>query len=263
MARVETLPTLTVVAVMPVWSLKALDGDGPVPDDPGLPVRRRRGRGRRRVGGAARHRRWSLPPRPSPARPCASSTMQNPRLPLDLGTCRNWHGLGGNWPLPGQPRIEYVTLRQKLGSVSSTAGQERHDFPVGGTGRYPAGRGPGSACPRGTGPPPWWCAGTGSRPARRRRAGPGAARPQATGASEIRRSSVHEVPGHGHRHQGVVDPVHHEHGRRRRRDPVVRRGLLEQVGVVGLPGLHHPSLEEVEESRARRRPDSSGSPVVS
>ena len=39
MARVDTLPTVTVVAVMPVWSLKALAGmvrpdDVPEPPDP-------------------------------------------------------------------------------------------------------------------------------------------------------------------------------------------------------------------------------------
>ena len=31
MARVDTLPTWTLVAVMPVWSLKALDGIGRLP----------------------------------------------------------------------------------------------------------------------------------------------------------------------------------------------------------------------------------------
>ena len=100
MASVETLPTCTVVAVMPVWSLKALAGMvrptlAPVVpvlagvvvvvDDELVELQATA------VGG---HQQ-----RPAPVRPCASSMMQNPRLPLDLGAVATVPDLPGSQPI--------------------------------------------------------------------------------------------------------------------------------------------------------------------
>ena len=145
---------------------------------------------------------------PSPVRPCASSTMQNPRLPLVVGTCRT--DRSGGISAPRSLPNEYVTLRQKLRHVSSTAGQSGHTIRVrAGLARKRPVAASGSACPRGTGPPPWWCAGTGSTASTSKACWARGSSTDATGASDAGatrpRSAGPPPPG-----QGVVDPVDHE-----------------------------------------------------